>query len=98
MQIRVSPGIVGPVLRSVVVVLIGGPMKRSVGSMGLKSSVPRASKSFVCRHGSFQPLWPEPQQYATSHCRGQEKIQNKSKNCVGVQGIWEALAMHLCPG
>src|SRR5271157_2998211 len=66
MQIRVSPGIAGPVLRGVVVVLIGGPMKRSVGAMGLKSSVPRASESFVCHHGSFQPLWPEPQQYATS--------------------------------
>src|SRR5271157_4919074 len=66
MQIRVSPGIVGPVLRGVVVVLISGPMKRSVGSMGLKSSVQSASESFVCHHGSFQSLWPEPQQYATS--------------------------------
>jgi len=43
MQIRVSPGIVvvGPVLRGVVVVLISGPMKRSVGSMDLDSSVQR---------------------------------------------------------
>src|SRR5271157_2697427 len=66
MQIRVSPGIVGPVLRGVVVVLISGSMKRSVGSMDLKSSVPSASESFVCHHGSFQPFWPELRKYASS--------------------------------
>ncbi len=67
MQIRVSPGIVvvGPVLRGVVVVLISGPMKRSVGAMDLESSVQSASESFVCHHGSFQPLWPVPRKYAS---------------------------------
>src|SRR5271166_4785548 len=68
MQIRVSPEIVvvGPVLRGVVVVLISGPMKRSVGSMDLESSVQSASESFICHHGSFSPLWPVPRKYAGS--------------------------------
>jgi hypothetical protein len=42
MLIRVSPGIVGPVFRGVVVLLISGPMKTSVGSMDLKARVQSA--------------------------------------------------------